>query len=289
MSETPKTPFIFFGNPQVAARTLERLLDEGYVPSLVVTAPDRPSGRGLALTPTPVRVLAQDHELPVITPERLDEAALDAIAAAQAPYAIVVAYGKILPENLITSFPQGVLNVHYSLLPKYRGASPVEAALLKGDTVTGVTIQKMVYALDAGDIVAVAETPIHPEETAITLRTRLIELGAELLVRALPHYLSGATKPTPQDHTQASHCGKIQKNERELTLSGDHVQNWRRYRALAEGPGTHFYAMRGGKRLRVKIVTASFVNNVFTPLRIIPEGKQEQDFAVFLQSGAVPL
>ncbi len=146
--------FIFFGTPPVAAETLRALLAEGFVPALVVTNPDAPKGRGLALTPSPVKLLASAHDIPVFTPETLDEAAQKEITSRAASYAVVVAYGKIFPESLIHAFPKGVLNVHYSLLPKYRGATPMETALLQGETETGVTVQQMVKELDAGDILA---------------------------------------------------------------------------------------------------------------------------------------
>lgn len=286
---TSNPPFVFFGTPHVASKTLARLIKSGYVPTLVVTAPARPQGRGLSLTETPVHLLAREHGIDVITPEKLDEEALNQIADTKAQYAIVVAYGKILPAQLLSMFPEGVLNVHYSLLPKYRGASPVETALLANEATTGVTVQKMVYELDAGAIVATKETPIEPTETATELRERLIDLGAELLIESLPTYLSGETTLREQNHEEATRCGKIAKSERELMLSGDPLSNWLRYRALSEGPGTHFYAQRQDKQFRVKIKSAAFKDGTFTPLRVVPEGKQEQDFDTLMQSGAKPL
>lgn len=282
-------PFVFFGTPEVGEKTLAQLIQHGYKPSLVVTAPDRPRGRGLLLSPTPVKALALSHDLPCITPAKLDDEVIEAISGAGASYAIVVAYGKILPERLLEQFPKGVLNVHYSLLPKYRGASPVEAALLSGDTTTGVTIQRMVYELDAGDIVAQSETVIGEDKTAIELRERLIAMGAELLIETLPRYLADSVTLRPQNEAEATRCGKIQKEDRALSLREDSASNWRKYRAYAEGPGTHFFAERSGKRFRVKIKTATHEGDVFTPLRVVPEGKAEQDFQALLASGAVPL
>src|SRR5690349_18234144 len=140
----PPHKFAYFGTPKVASDTLEMLIESGFVPSLVVTSPDAPRGRGLALAPTPTKEAALTRGIPVLAPEKLDENALDAIRSFGCEYAIVVAYGKIFPEELIRIFPLGVLNVHYSLLPKYRGATPLEAALLAGESETGVTVQKMV-------------------------------------------------------------------------------------------------------------------------------------------------
>lgn len=286
---TNSTPFVFFGTPYVARDTLEHMHEAGYTPSLIVTSPDAPRGRGLTLTPSEAKEWGEAHGIPVFTPERIDEDAIKIIASYDAPLGIAVAYGKILPEALISSFPLGVLNVHYSLLPKYRGASPVEAALLSGETETGVTIQRMVYALDAGDVLVQESVSITDTETTKELRARLITLGANLLISTLPGYVNGSVVPVPQDHTLATHAGKIKKEEGELQLSGDSLLNWRKYRAYAESPGTYFFAERGEKKLRVKIREATFSHGVFSPTRIVPEGKGEQSMQAFLEAGYVPV
>jgi methionyl-tRNA formyltransferase len=265
---------IYFGTPTVAHDTLARLIERGYTPALVVTAPDAPRGRGLILTPSPTRVLAEEHSIRVITPTVLDEATIEEIRSVGADYALCVAYGKILPESLINLFPLGILNVHYSLLPKYRGATPLEAALLAGDTETGVTIQRMVKALDAGDIIAQAATRIGEGETARELRPRLIELGASLLADTLPAYLSHEVTPREQDHALATHAHKLQKEDGLLDLSGPAEANWNKYRAFADSIGTYF--IENGKRM--KITAASFTNGSFVVERVIPEGKTERDY-----------
>lgn len=281
MSQSSST-FVFFGTPYVARDTLAILVERGFVPTLVVTSPDAPRGRGQQLTPCETKAWALTQNLPVLTPEKLDEKTVEEIKGYGCDYAIVVAYGKIFPESLISAFPKGVLNVHYSLLPKYRGASPVEAALLAGDAVTGIAIQKMVRELDAGDVIAVRETPIEATETTRELRARLIALGAELLAEVMPDYLSGNITPTPQDHTKATRSGKIAKTEGELSLSGDAQQNWRKYRAYAESPGTYFFVERDGKTMRVKIMRASLSpKGEFIVERVIPEGKKEMAYADF--------
>lgn len=276
----PSQPkFAFFGTPYVARDTLAYLVEHGFVPAVVVTSPDAPRGRGMTLTPTEVKEWALTHELPVLTPEKITPDFTQSLAGYGCEYAIVVAYGKILPQSLIDAFPMGVLNIHYSLLPKYRGASPVESALLAGDTVTGVAIQRMVYALDAGDILALRQVPIEPTETTRELRPRLIELGAELLVEVLPPFLDGSATFTAQDDARATKCGKIDKQEGELDLSDDAQTNWNKYRAYAEAPGTYFFMERDGKCIRVKIKTATYNGAAFTPLRVVPEGKKETDYA----------
>ena len=150
MSTMPS--FVYFGTPSVSSDTLASLIEHGFVPSLVITSPDAPRGRGLILTPSPTKILALEHHIPVLIPEKLDTDTMTAIRQYECEYALVVAYGKIFSEELIAMFPKGVLNVHYSLLPKYRGATPLETALLSGENETGVTLQKMVRELDAGAV-----------------------------------------------------------------------------------------------------------------------------------------
>ncbi len=266
--------FIYFGTPKVAGDTLELLVERGFVPEVIVTSPDAPRGRGLALTPSPVKAVAEARRIPVLTPEKLDAQTVLALQAYECDYAVVVAYGKIFPEALIAAFPKGVLNVHYSLLPKYRGATPLEAALLAGDSVTGVTVQKMVKELDAGDIIAQTATPIAPGETARELRPRLIELGATLLADTLPAYLAGDIAPKAQDASLASHTRKFTKEDGLLALDAPAETNWNKYRAYADSIGTYFFE----NEKRIKITAASFQNGKFIIERVIPEGKREMSY-----------
>lgn len=281
-------PFLFFGTPYVARDTLAFLLEKGYRPEAVITSPDAPKGRGHVLTPCDTKAYALEQGLEVLTPERIDDAFIDSLSKYDAAYAIVVAYGKILPERLIESFPQGVLNIHYSLLPRYRGASPVEAALLNGDTETGVSIQRMVYELDAGDVLAAKTLSIQPEETTRELRPRLIALGSELLVEILPVFESGSLQGTPQDHAQATHTRKIRKEAGELSLTDNDTENWNKYRAYAESPGTYFFMEKDGARMRVKVRSAKLESGTFMPLRVVPEGKPETDYTNLHSQGFIP-
>lgn len=285
MQTNPK--FAFFGTPYVARDTLAYLAEHGFVPTVVVTSPDVLRGRGLALTPTDTKLWALEHHIPVVTPENIDAHACEEIVSYGCIYGVVVAYGKILTSELIESFPQGLINVHYSLLPKYRGASPVESALLAGDTVTGVALQKLVRELDAGDLLAVQEVAIQPNETTRELRPRLIQIGAELLVATLPKYLAGEIKGEPQDSVRATRARKISKSEGELNLTDPAEQNWNKYRAYAESPGTYFFVDKGNVRMRVKITKAALKNGVFTVERVIPEGKKEMNYAEFVSRSRI--
>lgn len=266
--------YIFFGTPDVAKETLEQLVAADLPPVAVVTNPDAPKGRGQVMTPSLVRQYAESLDIPVLTPEKLDETFMAELSGYSAELAIVVAYGKLLPETLINSFPKGVLNVHYSLLPRWRGASPVESALLAGDQVTGVTIQKMVKALDAGDVVAAREMKIEADDTTATLRPRLIGLGADLLIETLPKYLSGEITPVAQVEDLVTRAPKFKKEDGELDLAGDAQENWQKYRAFAVWPGTFFF--QDGKRY--KITKASFQAGKFNVERVIPEGGKETNF-----------
>jgi methionyl-tRNA formyltransferase len=277
--------FAYFGTPYVARDTLEILLARGFTPAVVVTSPDARKGRGLALQPSETKELASERGITVLSPERLDDAAVREISAYQCEYGVVVAYGKILPQKLIDAFPLGLLNIHYSLLPKYRGASPVESALLNDERVTGVTIQKMVHELDAGDLLAIKDVAITPNETTKELRPRLIEIGAELLAETLPLFESGAATFAPQNNADATRCGKIKKEEGLLTLTDDAKKNWNKYRAYAESPGTYFFMKKNDKEVRVKIVKASLSpSGEFVVERIIPEGKREMNYADFARA-----
>ncbi|MEO6536877.1 MAG: methionyl-tRNA formyltransferase [Candidatus Paceibacterota bacterium] len=280
--------FAYFGTPYVASETLAYLVEHGFTPKVVVTSPPAPKGRGLTLTPSETHTWAEEHRIPVLTPAKLDQAFTQELAAYGCDYAIVVAYGKIIPQELINAFPKGILNIHYSLLPKYRGASPVESALLNGERVTGVTIQQMVFELDAGDIIAQEEVAIDSNDTTLTLRPKLITAGADLLVRTLPSFTSGQVQPIAQDSSKATRAKKIKKEEGCLSLYGDSVINWNTYRAFRESPGTYFFAHKEDKRIRVKIVDAQCAEGAFQVTRIVPEGKNEQPFSYLADNGWSP-
>src|SRR3989344_8357468 len=194
--------FVFFGTPDVAEETLEILKESGFLPSLIVTSPDKPQGRKMLITPPPVKVWAIENNIPYIQPEKIKGGDLKN----NFDLAIVVAYGKLLSEEIINTPKLGSINIHYSLLPKYRGASPVESAILNGETETGVTIQRMEYKMDSGAILTQEKVSILPDEKAPDIRKRLIEIGGKLLVKILPEFVDGKIKPVPQNESLASVC-----------------------------------------------------------------------------------
>jgi methionyl-tRNA formyltransferase len=205
---------VFFGTPAFAVPTLERLFHSSHPVAGVVTQPDRPRGRGQQVTAGPVKALAESLELPVMQPDRLSRDAFEAqLLALQADIGVVAAYGKILPDWLLASVPRGLINVHASLLPRYRGASPVHRAVMAGDRETGVTIMRVVKELDAGPTIASAAVPIGPDDTTTIVESALAIRGADLLVDTLAAIAAGTAVETPQDHSRATYAPKITKAE----------------------------------------------------------------------------
>lgn len=213
---------IFMGTAELACPSLAALHEwEGSGVVLVVTQPDRPRGRKLQPQPSYVKQCAEELNLPVQQPEKLrDGEAFDALAALEPDLIVVAAYGQILPSAVLDLPPRGCLNVHASILPKYRGAAPIQWALLNGDCETGVTIMQIDTGLDTGDIVAKAHTPIGSHDNSQTLHDRLAEMGAELLVKTVPGYLSGDIVPQPQPEEGASHARKIKKEDGRMNWGG---------------------------------------------------------------------
>jgi len=275
--------FVFFGTPTVASRTLEILKGKGYIPQLIVTSPAKKSGRGLVLTETPVSIWAKANNIECLTPEKIDEIFINKILNLNLNLSIVVAYGKILPETLIKAPKLGTVNIHYSLLPKWRGASPLEATLLSGDEVTGVSIQQMEYKLDSGPILIEAELGISIEETKEELKEYLIKLGANCLCDILPLFEKGKIKPKIQNENDATFCKKIKREDGEIDLNADPKNNWNKYRAFYGWPGIFFFAIKKENKLRIKITKASYENNSFVIKRVIPEGKKEMSYEEFLK------
>ncbi|MCD8008036.1 MAG: methionyl-tRNA formyltransferase [Clostridiales bacterium] len=198
---------VFMGTPDFAVPSLNRLLADGHQIAAVYTNPDKPKNRGMKLTPSPVKVAALAANVPVLQPRSLrDEGVLEELAALEPDLIVVAAYGKLLPDPVLALPKYGCINVHSSLLPKYRGAAPINWAILNGEQETGVTIMYMAHALDAGDIIAQSATPIGPEEDAAALTVRLADLGAELLSQTVTDIADGTAERTPQDdaaHTYA--------------------------------------------------------------------------------------
>jgi methionyl-tRNA formyltransferase len=205
---------VFFGTPGFAVPTLEHLVHSPHQVVGVVTQPDRPRGRGQQVTDGPVKALASALSLPVFQPEKLARDQFEApLQSLNADIGVVAAYGKILPDWLLATPRLGLINVHASLLPKYRGASPIHRAVINGDAETGVTIMRVVKALDAGAMIAKVTVPIGPDETTTTIESLLAVKGAELLVKTLDAIEAGSAIETPQDESQVTYAPKLVKGE----------------------------------------------------------------------------
>ena len=204
---------VFMGTPDFAAASLQKLIDEGFDVVGVFTQPDKPKGRGMELSFSPVKELALRAGLPVYQPEKMrDGTALAILRELRPDILVVVAYGRILPDDMLALPRCGAVNVHGSLLPKYRGAAPIQWAVLNGDSVTGVSTMFLASEMDAGDIIYTDETEIGEFETAGELFDRLMDMGAKLLVKTLRAIEDGSAPRTPQDHTQATYVKMLDKS-----------------------------------------------------------------------------
>ncbi len=231
---------VFLGTPQFAVPTLEKMVGAGYEVPLVVTQPDRPKGRGGALAASPVKQSALRMGLEVFQPERVRRPEGQARLAEIAPDAmVVVGYGQIIPQSIIDMAPRGIINVHASLLPKYRGAAPIQWAVANGETRTGVTTMRIDAGLDTGDMLLKAETEIGPEETAIELGARLAPMGADLLIETLAGLSAGTIVPEKQDASQATYAPILKKEDGRIVWSRPAREIHNQVRGLLPWPGAY--------------------------------------------------
>lgn len=245
-----KSRIAFMGTPDFAVPILTSLLKAGYNVVAVYTQPPRPVGRGHSVSSSPVQELAQLHNIPAFTPESLKTEEVQAQwESLSLDVAIVAAYGLILPKAILEAPRWGCLNVHASLLPRWRGAAPIHRAILSGDTQTGVTIMKMEVGLDTGDVLLMKETPISHTTTAPHLQKVLSYLGAEALLEALPSYLAGTLQLVPQPQVGATYAEKLSKSEGPLDWALPAPLLERKIRALNPWPGTWFDI--GNDRIKV--------------------------------------
>ena len=254
---------VFIGTAELACASLEALAQSRVgVLAGAVTQPDRPRGRDLLLQPSPVKQTAGRLNLPVLQPERIrDASALDAILAWRPDLIVVAAYGQILPPALLEGPRWGCLNVHASLLPKYRGAAPIQWAILNGESETGVTIMKLDAGLDTGPVLTKRTTSITSQDNAQTLHDRLASLGASLLIETVPGYLAGTILPHPQPAEGASYAGKIAKEAGHLDWRQPAHSLWNRIRAFTPWPGAYTLLPAQPAPYRLKISEAEVVES----------------------------
>ncbi len=240
--------FVFAGTPDFAVPSLAALLGAGYIPNLVLTQPDRPAGRGQHLQPPPVKKLALDYGLRVRQPAKLSEVR-EELEGLQPQVMVVVAYAHKIPNWLLALPPWGCLNVHGSLLPRYRGASPITAALLNGDTEAGVSIMRLEEGWDTGPVLKMRGIPVAPDDNAGTLTNKLAQLGAELLLEVIHGLEAGELTAAEQDHSRATYAPKLTKGDGLLYWSRSAEQLSREVRAYNPWPGSHTFWE--GKQLKV--------------------------------------
>jgi len=250
---------VFCGTPRFAVPTVKKLVEGGFAVRLLVTQPDKPRGRGLELAPSAVKECALELGLSIVQPEKIknNEEFRNQLAALKPAAIVVVGYGRIIPQWMIDLPPLGNINLHASLLPKYRGAAPIQWAIASGETVTGVTTMRIDAGLDTGDILLQKEIPIAPNDTAETLAPHLATVGADLMVDTLRGLAAGTIQPKPQDHSKATLAPILKKEDGLIDFSRSAIETVNRWRGFQPWPGA--YTKFRGKNLAVVAAKSSAV------------------------------
>ena len=250
---------VFMGTPEISAYVFEKMIEAGYHFVGLVAQPDHPVGRKGMIEKVPTKVVAEKYDIPVFQPEkiRLDYSFIDEI---KPDLVITLAYGQIVPQGFLDKIPMGCLNLHGSLLPKYRGASPVQTALINNEKVTGVTLMEMVKAMDAGRMYAKKEVLIDEDDNATSLFNKIKEAAKELVLEALPRYIAGELKGEEQNESEVTFCSiiKPEQEKLDLSLSAEALVGW--IRGLSDEPGAYLYL----NNLKLKIYKAKVVDNSVT-------------------------
>lgn len=289
----PNARVVFFGSGEIAIPSFRRLIEAGPRPLALVTQPDKPAGRHRStLTPPPIKRIAVEAGIPVLQPESVrEEASLAELRALEPDLIVVMAYGQILPKALIAIPKVACINLHASLLPKYRGASCIQAAIDEGDAETGITVMHMVPKLDAGDIILAHRTPISGDDTGGILHDRLADIAAEALFEALPLLMAGTAPRLPQDGGLASYAPKLERDHGRIDWTWDAGKIARRIRAYEPWPGTWTQFDDGSGPKRVKIFPATSgvgeIGSAGTVVRVPEGGLRVACGSGFLELGEV--
>ncbi|MDO8522460.1 MAG: methionyl-tRNA formyltransferase [bacterium] len=284
--------FVFFGTPELATVVLDALESAGYLPTLVVTTPDQKKGRGMQLTSSPVKQWANTRNIEAIAPEALDNSVAEIIRLKNCDLFIVIYYGKVLPKEILDIPAHGTLNIHFSLLPRWRGTSPVRAAIFNDDHAIGTSIILLDEKIDHGPVVA--QRKIYPPAGGWPPRAQELEALAtrtsvQLLIEILPSWVAGEIEEHEQNHDVATYCPKITKEDGFINLNSDPYKNLLKIRAFDTTVGTYTFFERNGKKIRVGILDAHIDNSLLVIDKVKPEGKKEMSYAEFLRSGAKPI
>ena len=263
---------IYTGTPEYAIKPLDALIEAGHSIVLVITQPDRPKGRGNKMQKSPVRARAEELGIPVLTPERIrsDEAALKAVSDAGADFNVVFSYGQIIPKTILDAPRYGSVNIHASLLPEYRGAAPIQRAVLDGKEETGITLMRMDEGLDTGDIYVNAAVPIG-RKTSADLFSELSSIGARLLVDSLPGIADGSIKPQPQQG-EWSYAKMLSKEEGMVDWTRSSAEIDRLVRAFNDAPVA--WTLRNGEKLKIYETDIAEGDGTFLPGQVISAGRE---------------
>ncbi len=277
-----KPVFAFFGTSELSIYVLDALKEQGFLPSIIVATRDMPQGRNLIITAPLTKIWAEKNGIPCIQPPKLDSAFTYKLQATSYQLFLVASYGKIIPKSILELPKHGTLNVHPSLLPKFRGPSPIQSQILADDKECGVTIMQIDEEMDHGPILnqEIVEITDWPPKASV-LEETLGKEGGRLLAKTIPIWVSGKISPQEQDHSQATYTKKFEKGDGLIDFSLDSYQNFLKIRAFEGGPGTYFFAEHRGTKIRVKIADAEHENGKLVLTRVIPEGKREMSYADF--------
>lgn len=273
--------FVFFGTPQEAVYVLDSLKSKNILPSLIVCSPDKKVGRHQILTSPQTKVWAIENNIKVFQPNKINDEAIEEIKKHSFDFFVVAAYGKILPEKLLNLSSIGTINVHPSLLPKYRGPSPIEYPFLSNDRVTGVSIMELDKEVDHGPIIYQETYEIKNKENSETLAKTLFTRGGEILADIIPNLAKDFPERKVQNHSEATFTHKLKKEDGEIRLSDKGHEIWNKFRAYTPWPGI-FYFDENNKR--VKVTDMSFDGENMEINKVIPEGKKEVDYKIFLNN-----
>ncbi|MDD2766424.1 MAG: methionyl-tRNA formyltransferase [Candidatus Moranbacteria bacterium] len=287
----PKIRTLFMGTPEFASHILSALIEEKYHIISVVTKQDKPVGRKQEETESAVKKTAQAYNLPLLQPERFDEQTIESIKKLEPDLIIVAAYGKILPKAILETPGFGCINVHASLLPKWRGASPIQNAILSGATETGVTVMLMDQGMDTGDILTQKKIVIEPDDTRESLSIRLTQAGTDLLLETLPRFIQRTIQSIPQKNDEATLCQLIEREDGHIMWTDTAESIYNRYRALYPWPGIFSFLTKDSAYLRLKLHRISYQKQspqIHHPLGQIFEtgekiGVQTSEGVVFLE------
>jgi len=290
----------FFGTSNFSVFCLDEIKNLGILPSLIITSPDKPVGRKLILQPNPVKTWAIQNKINFLTPVKLDSETIYSLQSTAYDLFLVASYGKIIPKAVINLPKYQTLNIHPSLLPKYRGPSPLQAQILNGDKEVGISIMLIDEQVDHGSLVAQEKIILENILNFGELEKKLATEGAKLFVKILPDWVEGKIKTQEQNHNQATFTKKVEKMDGELDIiNGDPYKNYLKFLAYSDWPGTFFFVEKkhnlsghqndtlplanGRERLRVIIKNSKYTDGKFIITKILPEGKKEMNYADFLR------